>query len=164
MAPTRTWKHAIQETVQANRYVPIPPEVRAAVEVDHELDGPSVFWNYDSNANYVVLSKRSLREPGYVDVGRYKVYGEDDPDTQVRIRPPDRIDEVVRSNFTEGSRVMYLAYEEMIEGDNATVYLLSAGQLLELLPDGTDIRTAADGGTDLRETVLQTPGFMPSPR
>lgn len=159
---TRNWQYAVQETVQSNRYVPLPGAVRDHVEVDHELDGPSVFWNYERNANYVVLSARSLQEPSYVDVGRYSVYGADG-DGQARIRPPDRLDEVLASNFTEGSRVMYLAYEEMTEGENPMVYLLTTGQLLELLPRDAGERATADGGDGIREAILRSPGFLPSP-
>ncbi len=156
------WQHAIQATVQANRYVPLPPEVRAVVEVDHPLDGSSVFWNYDRNANYVVLSERSLHGPEYVDVGRFKVYGAD-AEGQARIRPPDRLNEVLRSNFVEGSRVMYLAYEAMTDGDNGSVYLLTTAQLLDLLPESATGPAAADGGDGLREAIFRTPGFLPTP-
>jgi hypothetical protein len=158
----RNWRHAAQETVQANRYVPLPDQVRSVVAVDHPLDGPSVFWNYDEHSTYVVLSQRGLRRQNYVDVGRYKVYG-DGEDGQVRIRPPDRLTEVLASNFQEGSRVMYLAYDEMVEGDNSAVYLLSTGQLLDLLPSGASESVAGDGGTDLREAILRNPGFLPAP-
>jgi len=158
----RNWRHAVQETVQANRYVPLPEEVRSVVGVDHPLDGPSVYWNYERNSNYVVLSERGLNRPSYVDVGRYKVYGADG-EGQVRIRPPDRLAEVLASNFAEGSRVMYLAYDEMVEDDNAAVYLLSTGQLLDLLPDGASESVAGDGGDDLRQAILRQPGFLPAP-
>lgn len=158
----RNWRHAVQETVQANRYVPLPDEVREVVTVDHPLEGPSVFWNYEQNSNYVVLSERGLNRPSYVDVGRYKLYGTDG-DGQVRIRPPDRLTEVLASSFHEGSRVMYLAYDEMVEGNNPAVYMLSTGQLLDLLPSGADEGVAVDGGTDLREAILHNPGFLPAP-
>lgn len=158
----RNWRYAVQETVQANRYVPLPDPVRDVVETDHPLDGPSVFWNYERNSNYVVLSEQGLNRPSYVDVGRYKVYGADG-EGQVRVRPPDRLAEVLASNFAEGSRVMYLAYDEMVEGDNGTAYLLSSGQLLDLLPTGAAESVAGDGGDDLRTAILREPGFLPAP-
>lgn len=158
----RNWQHAVQETVQSNRYVALPEPVREHVEVDHALDGPSVFWNYEHNVNYVVLSARSLQQPSYVDVGRYTVYGADD-DGQARVRPPERLNDVLASKFTEGSRVMYLAFEEMTEGDNPMVYLLTTGQLLDLLPREVGERAAADGGDGIREAILRSPGFLPSP-
>lgn len=158
----RNWRHAVQETVQANRYVPLPERIRAVVVVDHPLMGESVFWNYERNSNYVVLSEQGLNKPSYVDVGRYKVYGADG-DGQLRIRPPDRLTEVLTSNFLTGNRVMYLAYEEMVAGENAAVYLLSTGQLLDLLPATAGEAGIGDGGDDLRDAVLRQPGFLPAP-
>jgi hypothetical protein len=153
----RNWQYALQETVGTNGYVPMPERVRRTVEEDHPLDGPSVFWNYERHSNYVVLSRRSLQGTNYVGVGRYRVY-DADTDGQVRIRPPDSLTEVVRSNFAEGSRVMYLAYEEMTAGENPTVYLLSEGQLLDLLPEEAGTRPG-----DLSDAILNTPGFLPAP-
>lgn len=153
----RDWQFAVQETVGTNRYVPLPPEVRQVVEVDHPLDGPSVYWNYERHSKFVVLSERSLRESNYVDVGRYSVYDADAD--RARVRPPDALNEVVASRFTAEARVVYLAYEEMTTGENRTVYLLSTGQLLDLLPEDIERRP----GEGFTETLLRTPGFLPSP-
>lgn len=154
----RNWQYALQVSVGSNGYIPLPPEVRKSVEEEHPLDGPSVFWNYERHSNYVVLSRRSLQGPSYVDVGRYKVYDAESVG-QVRIRPPDALTEVVRSNFGPESRVMFLAYEEMVTGDNPTVYLLSTGQLLDLLP----AEVSARPGERLTDAILDTPGFLPAP-
>lgn len=153
----RDWQFAVQETVGTNRYVPLPSDVREVIEVDHPLDGPSVYWNYERHSKFVVLSERSLREPNYVDVGRYSVYDADAQ--QARVRPPDALDEVVTSRFNAGSRVVYLAYEEMTAGENRTVYLLSTGQLLDLLPEDIERRP----GEGFTEALLRTPGFLPPP-
>jgi hypothetical protein len=160
---SRTWKHAVQETVQQNRYVPLPAPIRSVVGTEHPLDGPSVYWHYDRSSNYVVLADHTLEEPTYVDVGRYKIYGADDADSRARIRPPDALDRVVRSQFTEQTRVVYLAYEEMTTA--GIVYLLSTAQLLDVLPDGSAAaRTVSDGGPQpLQEALLQLPGFLPAP-
>jgi hypothetical protein len=158
----RDWEYAVQETVGSDRYVPLPDPVRESVERDHPLDGPSVVWNYERNSNYVVLSSAPLSEPSYVDVGRYKVYGADDA-SQARVRPPDRLTEVLPATFARGDRVMYLAYEAMVDDENPTAYLLSTGQLLDLLPDGTAAGAVGDGGDDVRRAILRSPGFLPTP-
>lgn len=169
----RNWKHAKQEQVQTNGYIPLPAAIREIVETDHPLDGPSVYWNYEQNSHYVVLSEQALQRPNYVDVGRYKIYDAESESRQVRIRPPDRLSEVVRSHFTEGNRVAFLAYEAMAENDNGMVYLLSSGQLLSLLPESDDSAAAAtdtadadaeasaDGGTSLKQAILKMPGLLP---
>jgi len=158
----RDWRLAVQERVQANRYVPLPASVRAVVETDHPLDGPSVVWNYDRHSNYVVLSEAPLGADNYVTVGRYKVYDADSKGESARVRPPDALAEVVASSFTEGDRVMYLAYESMTGAETASTYLLSTTQLLSLLPGADESGTAADGGVDLRSAVLETPGVLPA--
>jgi hypothetical protein len=164
---TRNWKHAVQETVQSNGYIPLPDDVRTVVEMEHPLDGPSVYWNYEQHSNYVVLSQDPLQKRNYVDVGRYTIYDAKGGNGQVRVRPPGRLDDLIRSQFTEGSRVMFLAYEEMAENDNGMVYLLSTGQVLKLLPDasvdGTPTATA-DGGISLKDALTKLPGFLPAPQ
>jgi len=170
----RNWKHVLQEQVQTNGYIPLPAEIRNIVETDHPLDGPSVYWNYEQNSHYVVLSEQALQRPNYVDVGRYKIYDAEAESRQVRVRPPDRLNDVVRSHFTEGNRVAYLVYEEMADNDNGMVYLLSSGQLLSLLPEseGSDAATpeatdaaateaSADGGLSLKQAILKMPGLLP---
>ncbi len=122
-----------------------------------------MFWNYERGANYVVLSEHPLRKPEYVDVGRTSVYDVEPGDgTGGRVRLPADIDGVVRSNFLEGQRVYYLAYDEMEDGDNGTLYLLTAAQFRRLLPGGVQA-PAADGEESLREAVLDLPAFLPVP-
>jgi hypothetical protein len=158
----RNWTLAVQETVGANRYVPLPPAVREAVAFDHPLDGESVHWNYERHSDYAVLSRRALEAPEYVDVGRYKVY-DGGENRQRRVRPPERLDDVVRSNFEPESRVVYLAYDEMVDGENPSVYLLSTAQLLALLPDEAGRPTAGEDGGAMTEALLRMPGFLPPP-
>jgi len=172
---SRTWTHVVQETVQANRYVPLPADIETVVGTDHPLDGPSVFWNYERNSNYVVLSQRALGEPNYVDVGRYSIYDREDDggaddardgDTasdRGRIRPPDALNEVVRSRFVPGQRVAYLAYEEMVAGENGTAYLLTADQLLDLLPEDIDGDRRAEESGGFVDAILNAPGILPAP-
>jgi hypothetical protein len=158
---SRDWTLAAQETVGANRYVPLPPTIRETVAFEHPLDGESVHWNYERHSDYVVLSERPLEAPEYVDVGRYKVY-DGGENRQRRVRPPERLDEVVRSNFEPDSRVVYLAYAEMVEAENPSVYLLSTAQLLALLPDEAGGPTPGDDGA-MTEALLRMPGFLPPP-
>ena len=61
-----------------------------APRAEHPLDGESVHWNYERHSDYVVLSRRPLEAPEYVDVGRYKVY-DGGENRQRRVRPHRRI-------------------------------------------------------------------------
>jgi len=153
------WRFAIQEPVGQNRYVPLPSPVRAAVTSEHPLDGECLHWNFEQHSNYVVLSRGPLSKPNYVDVGRYSVYDTDSESDAARIRPPEPLDDVVRSGFVPGGRVTFLAHDEML-GDDPAVYLLSEGQLLELLPGDAAGGDAAPD--DVAAALLRTPGFMPA--
>lgn len=153
------WTFAIQESVGQNRYVPLPSEVRAVVTEEHPLDGESLYWNYEQHSKFAVLSRAPLSKPNYVDVGRYKVYDAAGEGDQTRVRPPEALEEVVRSGFQPDGRVTFLAHEEML-GENPAVYLLSEGQLLGLLPDST--ATGEAGADDIASALLRTPGFMPA--
>lgn len=153
------WRFAIQERVGQNRYVPLPRRVRETVTAEHPLDGECIHWNYEQHSNFVVLSRGPLSEPNYVDVGRYSVYDTDSDGDGARIRPPEALDEVVRSGFLPDGRVTFLAHDEML-GENPAVYLLSEGQLLALLPDETGTENATPD--DIASALLRTPGFMPA--
>ena len=39
---SRTWTHVVQETVQANRYVPLPADIETVVGTDHPLSGEKI--------------------------------------------------------------------------------------------------------------------------
>lgn len=153
------WRFAIQEPVGRNRYIPLPVEVRRAVTDDHPLDGESLYWHYERHSNFVVLSRNSLSQPNYVDVGRYKVYDTGDDGDHARIRPPDALDTVVRSGFVPDGRVTYLAHDEML-CESPAVYLLSEGQLLGVLPDIDD--DAVTDPDEIASALLRTPGFLPA--
>lgn len=159
------WTTFVQEEVQAEQYIPFPAEVRAIAGYDHELHGPSVHWNYERNAGYVVLSNYQLRGSNYVDVGRYSVYDvEAGDDGGGRIRPPGSLDGVIKSNFLPGTRVVYLAYREMVESENPTVYLLSDRQFRSLLPQGArDVASEGTADDEIREALFDLPAFLPSP-
>ena len=159
------WTTCEQVTVQSNRYLPFPAKVRDVVGRDHPIKGPSVFWNYEQNAGFAVLSKESLQKPTYVDVARSKIYdvkaGEPG---QGRLRPPTELDGVLRSKFTEGSQFYYLAYDSMEESDNPTTYLLSHDQFTSLLPTGMQDSIATGFETeDFQEALFELPAFLPQP-
>lgn len=162
------WTMFYQEEVKSDRKIPLPPEVHTVVGDDHEVHGHSVYWNYERNADYIVLSQYALREPNYGDVTRTKVYGaEHGEETTGYIRIPEGLSDLVRSNYLEGTRVNYMAYREMLAGDNPTVFLLSNAQFQRLLPSG--VRASVDGdreGADdreLEESLMNLPAFLPSP-
>lgn len=159
------WTIFFQEEVQTGRTIPIPAAVHSVVGFAHELHGPCVHWNYERNANYIVLSEYPLREPNYVDVSRTKIYDIDGEDQQKgRIRIPDGLDEMVKSHFLEGTRVNYMAYERMVDQENPAVFLLSNSQFQQLLPaTAQQSVTGTEDDADLEQSLLNLPAFLPSP-
>lgn len=158
MAPE--WSVLVQEKVQKGQLIPFPQEVREYVGFDHELHGPSVHWNYERNSQFVVLSNYPLQDPEYVDVGRYQIYGVSDDSESSRIRISDRINDATGSRFISGTRVFYLAHNEMVERENPSVYLLTNDQVRVLLPS---LQSESTGTDDLREAITAVPGFIDPP-
>lgn len=161
------WTIFHQEVVKADRRIPIPAAVHTRIGLDHEIHGHCVYWNYEQIADYLVLSQYPLRETNYQDVERTKVfrvdYGEQGNGD---IRIPGSLSGTVDSQYPEGTRVNYMAYQEMLEQDNPTVFLLSNTQIQQLLP--SNVRSSApdfdsDAENDLEESLMNLPAFLPSP-
>lgn len=150
------WSILLQETVQKGNLIPLPADVKDNVGINHEISGPSIHWNYEKNSQFVVLSAYSLREPNYVNMGRFKIYEGD------RIRIPENLDPVIKSRFREGVRVVYLAYEEMTTGENATTYLLTNTQVQQLLPSEAETPQRSSQ-PDLQSALMDLPGFIEPP-
>lgn len=161
------WTIFHQEAVKADRRIPIPPEVHAAVGLDHEVHGHCVYWNYEQVASYLVLSQYPLRGANYQDVERTKVFRADHgEDRNGDIRIPGSLSASVRSRYPEGTRVNYMAYEQMLDQDNPTVFLLSNAQFRQLLPSEAQPSAgdaAEDEDVDLEESLTNLPAFLPSP-
>jgi hypothetical protein len=151
------WEIAIQETVGKDRQITLPASVRKAVEGENLAKQPSVFWNYEQNAHFVVLSQNQLTKDNYLGAGYTRVYRPNESSERRKIRPPKELNQVLPGTFIEGTPVFYLAYREMTESENATVYLLTGEQLRSLLP-----QTETAGQDGLTDAVLTAPGFLRS--
>jgi len=157
------WEIFLQEEVQKQRKIPIPTDVKTTVGFNNELHGPCVHINYERNASYIVLSRYPLREPNYQDVGRYKIHGVENIDEQGgRIRLPDSLDDMVKSYYYEGERVIYMAYQQMLDDENPTVFLLSNTKVIQLLPPEAQGPAAEESETeDLQQSLMDLPSFLP---
>lgn len=150
----REWSTIVSREVGEDRKLRLPGEL---VDLFDE-DGMdlSVFWNYEKNTQYLVLSTRPLNRENYQPVTRTKVY---DEGGYKKIRPPSVLSDVILSNFQRGTELFYLAYEAMTDGDGTqSVFLLTRSQVLQLLPD-----EAVESDQELETQILKTPGFIPSP-
>lgn len=161
------WTIFHQEEVKADRKIPIPPEVHTVVGLDHEVHDHCIYWNYENIASYLVLSQYPLREANYQEVKRTKVFRADfEEDKKGYIRIPEGLSSVVTSRYTQGTRVNYMAYRQMVEQDNPAVFLLSNAQFQQLLPSPVQPTAAdVDDGPeqDLEQSLMNLPAFLPPP-
>lgn len=164
-AMPREWQLFVQEKVKANKSIPIPEDVLAVVGYNHEAYGPVIYWNYEKNAKYIILSNYPLREDNYVEIERTKIYDIDDVDDgRGRIKIPQALEETVKSYYFEGVRVNFLAHEEMVERDNPSVFLLPNQQLQRLLPaQARDQITESSETDEIRESLMDIPAFLSTP-
>jgi len=146
------WKEIAARTVKGDRKVRIPEEFVELFATDGVEE--SVFWNYEKNSKYIILSTRPLSKGQYQPVTRTSIY---DEGGYRKIRPPSNFSKAILSKFFEGNKLFYLLHEDMIDGEGSTsVYLLTRKEVLELLPK--DDR----GDSDLKSKILSTPRLLPS--
>jgi hypothetical protein len=152
----RGWEFLIQETVNRERMIRLPEQVRETVAVNHLTKGPSICWSIEDENRYIVLSESSLEKDAYTNIGIYKIYDIDDVDEPGgRIRPPKEISSVWAADPQVGERVFYLTHEQMCRGPKPSVYLLSEAQVLDLLPNrASNERTGA-----ITDSLFEVPGF-----
>ncbi|AZH26688.1 hypothetical protein [Haloplanus aerogenes] len=145
------WEEIASRTIRDNRKVRTPDWFVELFAVDGMDD--SVFWNYEKNSKYIVLSDRPLSKSQYQPVTRTLIYNEGG---YRKIRPPGDFSEVLLSKFFEGNELFYLLHRDMRGEDNPTsVYLLTRREVLDLLPNGNP-------DSDLKSKILSTPGLLPS--
>jgi hypothetical protein len=133
-----------------DRKVELPEEL-VGYFVEDGIDD-SVFWNFERNAQFLVLSKRPLAKDEYQPVTRSKIY---DENGVRKIRPPNTFSDSMLSKFWNGNELYYLLHDDMLKED-FSLYLLTKSEVLELLPG------QADGGNNLRQRIMSTPGFLRS--
>lgn len=145
------WEEIASRTVRDNRKIRTPDWLVELFAVEGMDD--SVFWNYEKNSKYIILSDRPLSKSQYQPVTRTLIYNEGG---YRKIRPPGDFSEVLLSKFFEGNELFYLLHRDMRGGDGpASVYLLTRREVLDLLPNG-------DPDSDLKDKILSTPGLLPS--
>jgi len=135
--------------------IPLPEPVKKLVgEEKLTQEGPVVHWNLEREHRYLVLANSGLRRQQYENVKQTKIYDIDTLDEDGgRIRPPSGIVDAWVGDPEAGDRVYYLAHRQMTNGDVKSVYLLTEGQVLNLLPQNKEhARSTVD-------SVFEVPGF-----
>ena len=149
---SKEWERIASRPVGKNRKIRMPDDMVEWFVVEGKDD--SVFWNYEKNSKYAILSDRPLSDPEYQPLKPSKIY---DEGGYRKVRPPDDFSEVILSKFYKGNELFYLAHEEMVSEDGRTsVYLLTQREVREILPQTGD----ADSG--LQSKLMSTPGVLPS--
>lgn len=160
------WSLIEEAHVPKKRKIVIPENVKKNIEKERVINGtygPSVYWNVETNAEFVVLSKEELRKSNYDSIKATRISAEKKEGyVTYKIRPPKGLNEKIASKFIPGMRVFYLAYEDMLRekddpAQTQSVYLLTEPQLFKLLP-----KEELDGKEETMESsVLNSPGFLP---
>lgn len=162
----RQWTLFNQEEVKSERKIPIPSQVHHAVGLDHAVHDHCIYWNYEDMANYLVLSQYPLRGANYQDIKRTKVFRADyGSDTTGYIRIPDSLPPVIKSRYQKGTQVNYMAYDQMLDKENPTIFLLSNAQFQKLLPASAQSSVTSENTDreDLEESLINLPSFLPAP-
>lgn len=138
--------------VRSQKKINFPDEVQAHISYEHRVHGESVEWHYEEDVGVAVISNDRLSNNRYVHVKRADV-----TDNGVNIRPPNDLIESLSRPIYKGMTVVYLAHEDMLEGDIRSVYLLTESQALNLVGE------RSDESEELREVLSDTPRFLPTP-
>lgn len=152
------WAIVEPRQVLKNRRIRLPEVVQEVVETIHPEAGPSIYWNYERHSKFVVISNEFLRQQkeNYVEAGRTKILFPDEKGLYNKIRPPQDLGTVILSYFVKDEWLYYLAYEDMIEGEVRSVFLLTEDQIKDILPQDYS------EGEEIKEYILNTPGILPS--
>ncbi|TQQ82994.1 hypothetical protein EGH24_06050 [Halonotius terrestris] len=138
--------------VRSQKKINFPDKVQRNVSFEHRAHGESVEWHYEENEGVAVISNDRLSDERYVHIKRANVM-----DDGVNIRPPNDLIEDLSRPIYKGMTTVYLAHEDMLEGDIRSVYLLTESQAFTLIGERTD------DSKELREVLSNTPRFLPIP-
>lgn len=108
-----------------NRMTP-PPEVREKVETNHAIDGPCVWWHYDPETGFALISNKH-NEDDYIALGRSKF-----DSNNVVVVDSGLIDAAFES-VSEGDCLVFLGVDDLLSGEENHLYLLHETQLFDLL-------------------------------
>jgi hypothetical protein len=141
-------------TVISQSKVPLPGVVQAELQNDERLMGPAVAWGYaeDTDAGWAILSHHALKKDGYESVAYNEL--EKPAGSTTYARPPEDIRDRFGGMFDQGSELVYIATQEMID-DNPSTWLVERWRLLRALPGGGD-------DSELKQMLSRNPGFLPS--
>lgn len=121
----------------------------------------SVHWSYEVNSDLLVLSEDPLDMIEYESLVRTSIYQEESKgNTTYKIRVPKSVEDQVSTDISRVDVFHYYAHESMLNGggDTHSVYLMTERQMRNILP----MEDVPDDVEELREAVLNTPGFLPS--
>lgn len=140
------------QEVRSDKKINFPDKVQCHISFEHRVKGESVEWHFEESEGVAVIANDRLSDERYVHIKRAKVL-----DNGVNIRPPNELIENLSRPIYKGLTVVYLAHEDMLEGDIRSVYLLTKSQAFTLIGERTE------ESEELREVLSNTPRFLPIP-
>jgi len=121
----------------------------------------SVQWSYEVNSDALALSQDVLDKPEFESVVRTSIYGEEsDGNITNKVRPPKSLEDEISTDLSRVDTFYYYARGDMLGdgGENNSVYLLTKRQIHKIIHRDE----VPEDMEELREVVLNTPGFLPS--
>jgi len=97
---------------------------------EHELRGDCVRWSYDKLEQAAIISNKPIEGGRYIESGTstYQL-----PSGQVT--PPEAVRDKVEGDMQVEDTVYFLASENMLKSDTASVFLLTSKQAMDGIED-----------------------------
>jgi len=157
---TNYWDLIRTRTVRSDREVDLPDPVGKRVISSNVQDKlrKEYEWNYEKHNRVAIFSNKPLEDDRYLHVTKNKGKGESFiVQSQGYIRIPKEVHNNLTRPIYEGLEMVYLAHEEMLEGETRSCYLLTESQALRLM------NSDDEDGEDLQTLLSNTPAFLSPP-
>lgn len=155
-----SWDFIETAQVGSKKKITLPERLRDEVTIPSQLAqmGKRVYWNLLPENGIIIVSNARLEGDDYLPVK------ETDLQKGNTIRPPNPVVNGLERPIYEGLKVVYLAHDEMLQGDVRSVYLLTESQAFRLVGDPRDAGSETDdpGDSSLFEKLSNTPAFLPN--
>jgi hypothetical protein len=119
------WCLVCTRSVRSKNRITPPEKVRDIVSGEHALDGKCLWWNYDPDTGFGLIS--NSRDPDLPDFGRSSIEYD-----SVVVLDSGLVDAAFE-DLSENDEIVFLGEEEMLNGDQKHIYVLHEDQLYELL-------------------------------
>jgi hypothetical protein len=109
-----------------NRLTP-PPEVREKITGYHQIDGKCIYWNYDPETDFALISNTKNTE--FLDFGRSSLEADN------TVTPDAGLVDAAFESLSEDDYLLFLGTDELLSGDQKHLFMLHEKQVYDLIKD-----------------------------